>query len=400
MTKTSNRKMLVLLSLLAAFPPLSTDMYLPALPLLSKTWQQPMSVINLTLVGFFTSYCIFILIYGPLSDKFGRRYPLLAGIGLYTVASLLCAGAENIVSLIIFRVLQAAGAAAASALSMAITKDLYQGKERQRLLAYMAIIMGLAPMLAPLFGGWIMTWASWPWVFLAQAFIGIVAWGGVFQMEEPLRTKCDDSIGKTIGLYLQLFANKRYLLLVFLFSGIVLPHFAFIGSAAEIYIDNYGTTEQVFGYFFAFNALAIVTGAFICSWLQKRIDPKSILTISFGGILLGGVIMFTGFFQGPWSLAIPMAIASFSFGLSRPPSNHLILEQVDKGVGTASSFMIFIYFMTGAFAMWLISLEWANKVEVISLLAIISGGIVLAIWLISPHFILAKKAASHVTDVK
>ena len=389
--------MLLLLSLLAAFPPLSTDMYLPALPLLSKTWQQPMSVINLTLVGFFTSYCVFILIYGPLSDKFGRRYPLLAGIGLYVVASLLCAGTGNIVSLIIFRVLQAAGAASASALSMAITKDLYQGKERQRLLAYMAIIMGLAPMLAPLFGGWIMTWASWPWVFLAQAFIGIVAWGGVFRMGEPLHTKSDDSIGKTISLYLQLFANRRYLLLVFLFSCVVLPHFAFIGSAAEIYIDNYGTTEQVFGYFFAFNALAIVTGAFFCSWLQKKIEPGVILAISFGGICLGGVIMFTGFFQGPWSLAIPMAIASFAFGLSRPPSNHLILEQVDKGVGTASSFMIFVYFMTGAFAMWLISLNWVDKVEVISLLAMISGGIVLVIWLISPHFMPSdKKAISHV----
>ncbi|MBM9518285.1 multidrug effflux MFS transporter [Desulforhopalus vacuolatus] len=391
MTKTSNRKMLVLLSLLAAFPPLSTDMYLPALPLLSNTWQQPMSVINLTLVGFFTSYCIFILIYGPLSDRFGRRYPLLAGIGLYIVASLFCAGAENIVSLIVFRVLQAAGAASASALSMAITKDLYQGKERQRLLAYMAMIMGLAPMLAPLFGGWIMTWASWPWVFFAQAFIGLVAWGGVFRMAEPLHTKSNDSMIKTIGLYLYLLSNRRYVLLVLLFSCIVLPHFAFIGSAAEIYINNYGTTEQVFGYFFAFNALAIVTGAFVCTWLQKKIEPGVILALSFGGILLGGVIMFAGFFQEPWSLAIPMAIASFSFGLSRPPSNHLILEQVDKGVGTASSFMIFVYFMTGAFAMWLISLGWADKVEVISLLAMTSGGIVLAIWLISPHFMLSDR---------
>ena len=94
--------------------------------------------------------------------------------------------------------------------------------------------------------------------------------------------------------------------------------------------------------------------------------------------------MYRQCFQGPWNLAIPMACASVAFGLSRPPSNHLVLEQVDHGVGTASSLMMFLQFLAGAFAMWLISFGWADKVQVLALLAIVSGGIVLTVWLLFP----------------
>ena len=98
------KKKIALLALLAAFPPLSTDMYLAAIPLLVKSWQQPLAIVNLTLIGFFITYCGFLLFYGPLSDRYGRRPPLLAGIGLYVVASLLCALADNVFLLIIGRI--------------------------------------------------------------------------------------------------------------------------------------------------------------------------------------------------------------------------------------------------------------------------------------------------------
>ena len=381
MTHTANLKTVLLLSLLAAFPPLSTDMYLPALPFLQKTWQQPMSIMNLTLVVFFATYCLSLLIYGPLSDRFGRRKPLLVGIAIYILASLLCAFSPHVLSLIILRILQAAGAASASVISMAITKDLYEGYQRQRLLAYIGIIMALAPMLAPVIGAWIMTWFSWPWIFVCQAAIGLLAWGGVYYLEEPLKTRSATGVKAIAGMYLQHLQNKKYLALVILFSLIVLPHFSFIGSAADIYINRYNLSEQLFGYFFAFNALAIMSGSYAFTLLHSIIESRHVLTISFAGILLSGLLMYSGIFPGPWGLAVPMAIASFSFGLSRPPSNNLILEQVDRGAGTASSFMIFIYFMIGAFSMWLISLGWTDKIHVISLLALFSGGIVFTMWL-------------------
>ena len=379
--KTNNLKMMCLLALLAAFPPLSTDMYLPALPLLQKIWQQPMPVVNFTLSGFFIGFCFSMLLYGPLSDKLGRRPPLMCGIIIYIVASFASGFVDDIYHLIILRVLQGLGASSGVVISMAITKDLYDGQQRQRILAYMAVIMALAPMLAPVFGGVIMTRLSWHWVFFVQAAMGVIALAGVIRLKEPLQAPEDVSVLKAVGLYLKLFGNRRYIGLVLLFSVIVLPHFSFIGSASNIYISHFGTSEQVFSYFFAFNAAAIMAGSFMCTRIQRHMAAQKIVTISFAGILAGGLLMHADLLSGPWGLALPMAVASFFFGLSRPPSNHLVLLQVDHGAGTASSLMIFLYFIVAAFAMWFIALDWGNTIHVIARLAVFAALIVLVIWL-------------------
>ncbi len=382
--KTNHRAMLLLLSLLSAFPPLSTDMYLPALPQLQELWQVPMTTINLTLVGFFVGYCVSLLVYGPLSDKYGRRPPLLTGISIYVIASLLSGLTSSVGLLIVLRVLQGMGAAAGSVIAMAITKDLYEGLARQRILAYMGIIMALAPMLAPVLGSWILIWFSWHVVFFIQATIGLIALVGVLRMPESLTTPEKGSVLTALAMYLHLFSNRRYMVLIVLFSCIVLPHFSFIGGASHIYISRFGTSKQVFGLLFAFNALAIMTGSFTCSRIQKHINARTLLTISFAGIFVSGLVMNWGIIPGPWGLAAPMALASFSFGLSRPPSNNIVLEQVEHGVGAASSLMVFVYFMVGAFSMWFISLNWINPIHVIGTLAICSGGAVLALWVLLP----------------
>ena len=108
------------------------------------------------------------------------------------------------------------------------------------------------------------------------------------------------------------------------------------------------------------------------------------MTAGFAGILIGGLGMFTHWLPGPWGLALPMAVIFFSSGLSRPPSNNLVLEQVDRNAGAASSLLIFIYFMLGVFSMWLISLEWTDKIRTIGILGTASGGIILSIWLLLP----------------
>ncbi|MGE4292542.1 MAG: MFS transporter, partial [Desulfovibrio sp.] len=131
---------LLLLALLAAFPALSTDMYLPAIPRLERIWGISLSLANLSLVAFFASFSLFLLVHGPLSDRFGRRPVLLWGILLFIAGSLACALAPSIGALITARIVQAAGAAAASSLSLALSKDLYSGLDRQRILAYLAVI--------------------------------------------------------------------------------------------------------------------------------------------------------------------------------------------------------------------------------------------------------------------
>lgn len=369
-----------LLALLSAFPPLATDMYLPAMPQLQKLWGQSLSTINLTLIFFFVSYCFFLLLYGPLSDRYGRRKPLLGGIFVFICASILCACSNNIATLIVARILQAAGAAAAASLAMAITKDIYTSSERARILAWMGVTMALAPAISPILGGWIMIWLSWRWIFIAQALVAAIAGVGVLMMKETLKVPSNLSVLDSAKIYFYLFRNRRFIRYALMVSLIVIPHFAYIAGAADIYITKMGLSERQFGLFFSINALAFMSGSFLCTRLLHKITPTTVMTLGFTGVIIGGTVMLSRVFSGPWGLALPMAIITFSVGLSRPPSNNLVLEQVDEYAGSASSLLVFIFFILGSFSMWLISLDWSDKIQVIGTLALTAGGLMLLFW--------------------
>lgn len=373
---------LPLLALLTAFPALSTDMILPAVPSLAETWNQPLSVINLILVCFFITYGFFLLFYGPISDRFGRRRPLLAGLSVYIVASLLCALATSAPMLIGFRILQAAGAAASSSLSMAMTKDIFSGQERERILAYIAIIMALAPMLAPVIGGWILVDFSWPWIFFLQAVMGVIGMFGVLKFPETLPQVSDIPLSRVMHTYGRLLLNPSYIVMVLVMSASLFPLYSFIAGSSAIYVNEFGLSEQKYSYFFAFNALALMVGSFFCLRLTRSISSRHLMTLGFAGIFLGGVFLLLNGQHGPWSFALPMFMITFSLGLSRPPSNNLVLEQVDRDAGSASSLLIFSYFTLGAVGMWFISLEWADKIPVLGAIALSCGATVLAAWFI------------------
>lgn len=374
-----NRK-IPLIALLTAFPPLATDMYLPAIPTLQKQWNQPLSVINLTLVCFFIAYCMSLLVYGPVSDRYGRRPPLIAGIGLYVIACILCAFAPNAECLIAFRIVQAAGAASAATLAMAICKDVFSGKEREHILAVVAVIVSLAPMLAPVLGGWLLKWCSWPWIFVSQAVLGAVSLVGVYRMDETLKNPVMVRIHELASGYMYLFRNIRFMGYALMVAIAAFPLFSFIGGSADIYITRLGLSEQIFGYFFGANALAFMAGSFSCSRLLRIISSKHLMTAGFIGILSGGLLMILFADRGVLGLALPMAIVTFSIGLSRPPSNNLVLEQVDRHAGSASSIMIFSYFIFGAVSMWMISLEWQNKIMTIGAVSLAAGFVMLVMW--------------------
>jgi DHA1 family bicyclomycin/chloramphenicol resistance-like MFS transporter len=374
-------KMIALIALLVAFPALSTDMYLPALPLLRAEWGEPLLVINLTLIGFFAPYCLFLLIYGPLSDRLGRRRPLMVGIMVYIVASVLCALSVNARMMIAARVLQGAGAAAASALSMAICKDLYDVSRRERVMAHIAVIMALAPMLAPVIGGWVLTWLSWPWVFSIQAGLGAVALVGVRRMPESLKTRTDGNHWQMMGSYVHLVKNWRFSGLTLAMSVLALPFFAFIAGSSEIYITGFKMSATKFGYFFAFNAVAMMAGPFVFGRLCRRYPSRRLMTVGFAGIFTGGVLMLLGPHDQPWGFALPMWLITFSFGLTRPASNNLILEQVDRDAGSASSLIAFTGMMVGVLSMGIISLGWSDKVGVLAWMGAGAGGFALVFWL-------------------
>ncbi|WP_298682697.1 multidrug effflux MFS transporter [uncultured Methanomethylovorans sp.] len=371
-----------LLALLTAFPAFSTDMILPAIPFLAVTWDKPLAVVNLILICFFVTYGFFLLIYGPISDRYGRRRPLIAGISLYIFASMLCALANSASMLIAFRILQAAGAAASASLSMAMTKDIFSGKERERILAYIAVIMALAPMFAPIMGGWVLVYLSWHWIFFAQGMMGVIGLLGVLRTPETLKEASETPLSRVMHSYGKLLLNKKYVIMVLVMSISLLPLYSFIAGSSAVYINGFGLSEQNFSYLFAFNALALMAGSMSCLKLTERTKSKYLITAGFAGIVLGGILILTIGQHGPWSFAIPMAMITYSIGISRPPSNHLVLEQVRRDAGSASSLLIFTYFTLGAAGMWLVSQNWLERIQILGTIALICGVLVLGAWLV------------------
>lgn len=208
----------------------------------------------------------------------------------------------------------------------------------------------------------------------------MIALVGVLRLKETLKEKSSTSALKTIGIYLNLFRNRRYLAYAVMISLNIVPLFAFIAGSADIYITHFGLSEQTFGYLFAINALAFMAGSLLCTRLLHWISTNRVMTLGFTGVLLGGAIMLLKIFPAPWSLTLPMSIVTFSLGLSRPPGNNLVLEQVTHYAGAASSLLVFILFMLGALSMWIISLAWVDKVQVIGIMATSAGVIMLSLW--------------------
>jgi DHA1 family bicyclomycin/chloramphenicol resistance-like MFS transporter len=375
------KKTIALLALLAAFPPLSTDMYLAAIPILVQSWREPLATVNLTLVGFFVTYCAFLLIYGPLSDRYGRRLPLLAGLLLYVVASFFCAVAGNIEQMICARVLQGAGAASASAIAFAICKDLFAGNLRQRVFLQLGVIVAAAPMIAPIIGGWVIASFSWRWVFVLQAMLGLMAVGGVMAMTESLKEPSRESMRRVFAGYLRLVANPRYFLLTLAFSCLGIPFFAYIAISSDIYIRLLGYSEREYGYFFAVNSMAFMLAPLVFGRVARHFRLTSLLPVSYLGVLGSSVLLMLPNIPQPYRLAIPMWLPTFFFAFGRPPGNNLILEQVEHDVGAASSLMVFLFFLTGAVSMWFISLGWLDAVHILGLLGLFSAAITFFAWL-------------------
>ena len=391
---------ILLLALLSAFPPLATDMYLPALPLLQREWQVSLVTANLTLVVFFLTYCAFLLVYGPLSDRYGRRPPLVVGVSLFIVACLVCGLADSAAMMIFGRFLQGAGAAASSAIVFAISKDLFTGPQRQRVFIHIGVIVATAPMIAPIIGGWIVTLVSWRWIFLLQALLGSVALVGVVRMDESLRpTGEPPTIGQVAASYLRLLANYRYILVLLTVSIPCVPAFAFIGGSADLYITRLGFSEQVYGYFFGFNALAFVLAPLAFSRAVRRVPLFRLMPLALCGMLASALLLVCPFLPMPWRLTLPMFTLTFCYAFCRPAGNNLILEQVDRDTGAASSLMVFGHFMIGSTAMAVFSLDWPDKLTTLAVMGVAAVAVSLGLWTVVRRWIVPAAADGGTAEV-
>ncbi len=365
---------LALIILLAAFPALSTDMYLPAIPALQGIWGISLAQANLSLVCFFLAFSVFLLIHGPLSDRLGRKPVLLAGIVLFIAGCLLCAVAQSIGQLVAARMVQATGAAAASALCMALAKDLYDGAQRQKILAYIGVVVPLCPMMAPMLGGWMLTSMSWRAIFVTQAVLSLPALYGVLRLTEPLQERASGGVLAAFRRYRALLSNRRYMGLTLVFSLMPLSFYAFLGGSAAIYVTQFGLSPQMYGAYFGFNAVALMAGSLVCSRLCVGIASTTILRWSLAGITLSGAGILLAGAVSPVAFAVPMFCVSFFLGLSRPISNHMVLEQVKTDVGAASAVITFSFFLVGMVGMEAVSLlPLPIKAPSLGVMAILGG---------------------------
>ncbi len=364
---------LALLALLAAFPPLTIDMYLPSFPILQEAWNVSYSEISRSLTIFMIAFSSFLLVHGPLSDRFGRKPVLKYGILLYILGTIMCAMSNSLQTFLIARALQGAGAAAASALSLAIAKDLFEGVQRQKILGYIGVLMTFCPMIAPTIGGAIIQFLSWRWIFILKIFVAIIALYGVSKIEEPLTEFTKGGVISVAKRYIVVFKNVRFTVLAIAFATVVLPHFGFIGGAAGMYMNGFGVSEQAFGLYFAFNAMGFMTGSFVCTQIGHLIKPMQNLIFSLCTIFTAGVTLHILGGTAPWTLALPMIFSSFAVGFSRPVGNSMILDQVNQDVGAASGLMTFLMFAVGAIAIEIISMDWPNKPVTLGSMAIVGA---------------------------
>lgn len=391
----SNEKWFIcFLGLIAAVPALSTDMYLAAMPQIAEQWHISESTVGQSMVMWFASFSVMLLVCGPLSDKYGRRRVLLTGLSVFLVSCFLCAAADGIRQLILFRMLQGASAAAPASMCMAICRDRYEGDRRKHILAYISIILSITPMVAPMIGAMLLKYVHWRAIFVAQGLLTIATLTLSLGFQETLKTPLTQKLTLLLGRYGVLMRNANYLLCNNAMGLLAGPFFGYLAFSSLVYISRFQLSEQTFSLLFGVNAMISMLGAFTCTRVTRYFSDVRLITISLAvyalcglGIMLVGDIHFLAF-------AACMAGISFCLGLSRPLSNHLILEQVKTDIGSASSFIVFYQFIVGAICMAVTTADWRRPILVFGILAFGVPVTVLMLWPILIHRVYRQNQSS------
>ena len=344
---------IVLLALFTSLGPLSIDMYLPALPEMADYFDVTTQQISNTLPAYFFGLAVGQLFYGPLSDRIGRKKPLYFGMALYTFASLLCVLAPDDWSLIAARVLQALGGCVGVVMARAAIRDKLDLQASAQAFANMMIVMGLAPILAPLLGAWILYFFPWQAVFIALALIGLFCLICVhffFDETLPVERRLKLNFKQVILLYSAIFQDKTFRLPMWagcLTGGAL---FCYISSAPAVFMDQFKIDRQLFAYLFGFNALGII----VLSSLNKRLaNTLSIYRrLQIGGSIqvIGSSMLFIVSWLADPSLLIVMIglfMTVAGIGFTGPNSMALAMSKQGARAGTSSAIMGSVQFSLG-----------------------------------------------------
>ncbi len=351
-------RLVVLLGALTAFAPMSIDMYLSSLPSIGRSLGAGPEQTQATLAAFFAGMAIGQFIYGPASDRLGRRPPLLIGIAVFLVASAVCALAPNIETLIAARFVQALGGCAGAVVARAVVRDRFSQTDTARVLSLMMLIMGLAPVLAPQLGGLVQLVAGWRGVFWTLVVFAVVigAWVllGLPESRSP-ETLAQARSENPLRAYVALFGMRRLVgyALAGALNGAVL--FTYISTAPDLVMGTYGHTPLTFNLIFALNAVGIIGASQVNRWLLRRSTPDQVLRkasiASIVAALLLTVAAWSGW-GGQWTV-LPLLFAALSvYGLMGGNTMAGALSVDPRRAGSISALMGSASFGAGALASW------------------------------------------------
>ena len=369
-----------LIAFLSAFVPLSTDLYLPALPGMAKFFGVTTDLANLTLILFFVFFAAGTLFWGPQSDKYGRRPILLIALSIYSLAGFLCAGSVDIYHLIFFRVLQAVGGSGAFAVATAMIKDVYDRKNREVILALVQSMVLISPMVAPVLGALLLRVTSWRGVFLILVGIGLLALAGSIALQETIDKRYTGTVRQAWGRLGAVAKNTGFATLLLIFSLLSVSSMAFMAASSYIYINGFGLSEQTYSYYFAFNALGMITGPVLYLRLSQRISRRSIIMACFATISASGLLITLLGGLEPIVFALVLLPATLMASCVRTPGANLMLEQQEEDTGSASALMSCFGIFMGSVGMTIISLPWSDTIQVLGTMNILTGLTCLALW--------------------
>lgn len=337
-----------LLTVLVAFGALSTDMYLPALPTLVTEFRSDVATVQLTLSVFMAGFAVAQLAYGPLSDRFGRRSMLIGGATLYLAASLICALAGSIETLIAARFFQALGACCGPVVARAVVRDVYDRERTATVFAYMGMAMAVAPIGAPVLGGFLMETAGWQSMFVVQAVIGLSVTVATWLMLAETNTHRDPDAIRP----LRLLANYATLLKSPVFTGHTLVAsfsfaglFAYISASSFVLIDGLKLSPSVFGMCFGVVACGVMLGSFLAGRVSRKLGVDRMVRLGTAVCLLAGAAgigMALDRIQTVPAVIAPMVVYTFGMGMIMPNAMAGAVGPFPRMAGLASALMGFV----------------------------------------------------------
>jgi len=381
-TTPSRVRMIAVLGALVALGPLTIDMYLPALPKIADDLSVSSSVAQLTLTGTLAGLALGQLIVGPLSDSLGRRRPLMAGIVLHMLASLVCLFAPNIAVLGVARGLQGMGAAAAMVVAIAVVGDLYADSVAATVMSRLMLVLGVAPVVAPSLGAAVLLKASWHWVFAALVVLagGLLLLAALALPETlPASHRRPLKVRSIAATYVEVIRDVRFVILVLVAALGMSGLFAYIAGASFVLQGHYGLDQQAFALVFGAGAVALIGATQFNVVLLRRFAPQSIVVWALVAASLAGVV-FVGLsyehIGGLPGFVLPIWAILAAMGLVIPNAPAVALSRHPDAAGTAAALLGAAQFGLGAAVAPLVGVLGNNE---IALALVMTAGMVIAL---------------------